>query len=94
MGRAGSYSRAPACSPGCTGSTAAAEQRTCVGPMVGTETGKIVGTGGHRIKKMENGGNWSRDNFVDEIAKVANGAHVGQGGHRERENGKHGWAPL
>jgi hypothetical protein len=27
----------PACSPGCTGSTAAAAQRTCVGARVGTE---------------------------------------------------------
>ncbi len=52
LGRAGSYSRAPAGSPGCTGSTAAAAQRTCVGAGVGTETGKIVGKGGHRIKKI------------------------------------------
>ncbi len=49
-GRAGSYSRAPACSPGCTGSTAAAEQRTCVSAQGwARKTEKIVGTGGHRI---------------------------------------------
>ncbi len=51
-GRAGSCSRAPACSPGCTGSMAAAAQRTCVGARVGNETEKIVGTGGHRIKEI------------------------------------------
>jgi hypothetical protein len=42
LGRAGSYSRAPACSPGCTGSTAAAEQREHV----------CGARGGHRIKKI------------------------------------------